>query len=274
MLNRMLNPANMVTMVSEIDASAVVRLREDSRAATGRVPSYTAIVMRAAARMLKAHPEANRAIIGFPGFRKLVQFHTTDIGVAVEKSLPLLPGAAFAVPVGNTAEKSLLELTDELQALAHCTEEDNPAFRLYQRILKYVPPFLSYWLINMPAWIPALWVKHRGSAAWVNAPSRAGADTVTTTWPWPITFSFGIVKPRPFVVDGRLEVRSTMPVVMVFDRRIMGGGPASRLFAEFQRCLVEANVRLADPLPCDVVPLKTQAPVTAQRGPALQEACG
>lgn len=35
----------------------------------------------------------------------------------------------------------------------------------------------------------------------------------------------------------KLEVRLTMPIVMVFDRRIMGGGPAARIFAQFKTIL-------------------------------------
>ena len=89
--------------------------------------------------------------------------------------------------------------------------------------------------------IPQLWVAFRGCAAWVNAPSKAGADFVATTWPWPLTFSFGIVKARPFVIDNQVVVKETIPLVLVFDRRIMGGGPASRLFAEFQKLLIQCE---------------------------------
>lgn len=108
-------------------------------------------------------------------------------------------------------------------------------------VLKYVPRPLSNLLINLPYYFPSLWVQYRGCAAWVNAPSKAGADLVLTTWPWPITFSFGVVKKRPFVVNDSVEAIATIPLLLVFDRRIMGGGPASRIFAEFQSLLGQAE---------------------------------
>lgn len=233
-MNDALTPACMVTMVSEVDATGLVRVREQARIKGQIVPSFTALVIKAAALTMKKNPQANRAILGLPFFKKLYQFRNSNISVAVEKSLPYLPGQAFASPIENTLEKSSGEITQELQELAKCDESTNKSYRSFMTILKYIPRPLSVWLINAAYLFPSLWVKHRGCACWVNAPSKAGADVVMTTWPWPITFSFGVVKKRPFIINDKVEVRTTMPVVMVFDRRIMGGGPASRIFAEFK----------------------------------------
>jgi hypothetical protein len=67
-----------------------------------------------------------------------------------------------------------------------------------------------------------------------------------TTWPWPITFSFGKVKVRPWIVNEKVEARKTMPLVMVFDRRIMGGGPAGRIFEKFKEILEKPDLYLAE----------------------------
>lgn len=239
-------PAHMVTMASEIDASAVRRLRENFRTAGPRVPSYTAIAIRAAARVLAEHPEANRGIMGLPGFRRLVQFHSDDIAVAAEKDLPLAPGTPLAMPIRGCTSKPLLEITDELHALVTCDEHNNAQYARYIWILKHVPAPLSAWLIKVPQWFPSQWTRYRGAAAYVNAPTRAGVDLVVSVWPWPITFSFGVVKERPIVIDGHIEARYTMPLSMSFDRRIMGGGPASRVFATYQRLLHDADTLLTD----------------------------
>lgn len=236
-MNKALIPAYMVTMVSEVDATVMDQMRSLAKAKGLSVPSFTSLVIKAAALTMKKNPQANRAILGLPFFKKLYQFKNTDISVAVEKSLPNLPGQAYASVVNNTFGKSLEKITQELQDLAVCDETNNKSYRLFMRILKYVPYPFSLLLINAPYWIPSLWPKYRGCACWVNAPSKAGADLVMTTWPWPITFSFGLVKKRPVVVGNELKVRLTMPVVMVFDRRIMGGGPAGRIFAQFKEIL-------------------------------------
>jgi pyruvate/2-oxoglutarate dehydrogenase complex dihydrolipoamide acyltransferase (E2) component len=244
-MNDVMTPAYMVTMVSEADATAMEEIRVDAKSKSELAPSYTAMVIRAAALTMKSNPEANRAILGFPFFKKLIQFENTDIGVAVEKSLPGLPGQAFAAPIQNALGKSLTEITRELQDLARCDEGNNERYRLFMRILKRVPRPLNLWLINAAYFSPDLWIEHRGCACWVNAPSRAGADLVMTTWPWPITFSFGVVKERALVIEGSVQARLTMPIVMVFDRRIMGGGPAGRVFAHFKQTLETADRTLA-----------------------------
>lgn len=237
MLNDAMVPAYMVTMVAEADASAMNLLREQARSGGEQPPSFTALVIKAAAMTMQRHPEANRAILGFPFFRRLYQFHNQDISVAVEKALPGLPGAAFAVPIRYALNKPLAEITRELQDLALCDEQTNDSYRMFMRFLKYMPRPLSAWLISGRCTGASAWQRYRGCACWVNAPSKSGADLVMTTWPWPITFSFGVVRKRPFVAGDSLEVRSTMPLVMVFDRRIMGGGPAGRIFADFKKIL-------------------------------------
>lgn len=239
-------PERMVTLVGEVDATAILRLRDQIRSREGTAPSYTSVVIKAAAATLKKNPEANRGIYGPPGFRRLIEFENIDISVAVEKSLPGIPGQAFAGTILHPLSKPLHAITRELSALATCTEQSDSRFRTYMRILRFVPRPLSNWLINLPCWFPSLWVRHRGCACWVNSPARYGADLVITDWPWPISFSFGIVKKRPWVVDDQIQARPTMPVLMQFDRRIMGGGPASRIFAQFQALLENAECELSD----------------------------
>ena len=143
----------------------------------------------------------------------------------------------YAEPIRDTLTKSLDDITRELHDLGGCDETNNAGYRLYRQILRLVPWPFSVWVINMPHWVPSLWVKHRGCACWVNAPSKAGADMVFTSWPWPITFSFGVVKKRPVAVGDEVKAQLTMPIMMVFDRRVMGGGPAGRVMADFKRCL-------------------------------------
>lgn len=253
--NKVLTPAHMVTMMNEIDATAIERLRESYKLKGLQAPTLTAIAVKAAAMTMEAFPEANRAIIGFPGFRKLYQIKSTDISVAVEKSLPYLPGQAFATFLENSLLKPLAVLSQELRELAACDENNNEQLRTFMRILRWCPTRLAMLILTLPMRVPSLWEKYRGSAAWVNAPSKSGVDTVMTTWPWPITFSFGFVKHRPIVVGTKVESRLTMPLVMVFDRRIMGGGPAGRVFMHFKNLLENADELLTE--------WKLDAPVNA-----------
>ncbi len=234
-------PADMVTMISEVDASGLDRLRQVSKSQFGQAPTYTSMILKIVALTMDQNPTANRAILGWPFFKKLLQFNNVNISVAVEKNLPNYPGLAYAEPITGILEKSLLEITNELKNFAQCDETNNKGFATYMWMLKYLPKTLAIFLFNLADYVPSVWVKYRGCAAWVNAPSKAGVDLVLTTWPWPLTFSFGLVKARPMVVDGQVVARQTIPLVMAFDRRIMGGGPASRLFAHFQKLVETAD---------------------------------
>lgn len=236
-MNDLLRPAYMVSVVSIADATALAAMRAEAVAAGRMAPSYTAMVIKAVAMTLDRHPEANRAILGLPFFKRLVQFRNLDIAVAIEKNLPGLPGAAWAEPIRDSLEKPLEAITSELQMLKVGDESSNPNYRRFRRMIAHVPRPLSHWLITLPYWFPSLWATHRGCAAWVNAPSKAGADLVITSWPWPMTFSFGVVQKRAVVVGDEVKAQLTMPIHLSFDRRIMGGGPAGRLLADFKAIL-------------------------------------
>ena len=267
-MNDVMRPAYMVTMVSDVDATAIATLRDRYKQTGLTVPSYTAIVIKMAALMMKRFPQANRAVLGLPLLKKLYEFENVDISVAVEKSLPFLPGQALAETIQSTLDKSLIEISDELKKFASDTVDTNERWRMFFRILRYVPRPLSNILINLPYQFPSMWKRHRGCACWVNAPSKAGADLVFTTWPWPITFSFGKVKRRPIVSGDEVVARLTMPLVMVFDRRVMGGGPASRLFAHAVEVMQEPAKHVLGPAERRALSIEDSSFYDAPRGGA------
>lgn len=240
-LDDILEPAHMVTMSSLVSVVKLEEFRERVREQNKRSPSYTALILKAVAGVVKKHPEVNRAILGPPFFRRIIQFDTFDINVAVEKSLPNLPGQAYSPTIRNVDQKSVIEITEELKFYATCDERNDQHFALFMRILKFVPWPLARFIINIPYYFPSMWLHHRGGACWVNSPSKAGADLVFTTWPWPVTFSFGVVQKRPMAKGDVVVAESSVPLLMVFDRRLMGGGPASRIFAEFKRIIETAD---------------------------------
>lgn len=235
---------HMVTMTSLASIEKINEIRETYKNRGIQSPSYTAIVLKSTYLLTKRYPEVNRAIIGPPFFRRIVQFTNFDFNVAVEKNLPNLPGQAYAPVIKNVDKKSLIEITKELQFYASSTEQNDKDLKLFMRILNLIPYPFAKWIINASFWFPNLWLKHKGCACWVNSPAKSGADLLFTLWPWPITFSFGIVKKRPWVRDNQVVVESTIPLIMAFDRRLLGGGPAGRLFSEFKKIIENADPEL------------------------------
>jgi len=239
-----MRPENMVAMSSLASATQLDKIRSHYIEKGKSPPSYTSMIIKAAALTMKKHPEANRAILGLPFFKKVYEFDNLDISVAVEKSLPALPGQPYAATIERPVNKNLDSINNELKHLVSCTEENEPKLKQFMFILKKIPAPFSLLLINSVYWFPRLWIKYRGCAAWVNSPAKAGTDLVVTCWPWPITFSFGIVKKRPIVIDDSVQVGLTIPLLLSFDRRIMGGAPASRVFATFVEIIESAEIYL------------------------------
>ncbi len=245
-MNDELKPVNFVEFVREIDASSIDQLRLAYARAGKTKPSYTAVIVKAAAKILKTHPIANRAVVGLPFFKRLIQFNNIDISVAVNIDDLNGESYAFAGTIRNTINQSLEKITGELSCLTkEGSKENEKRLKQFRSIGNNLPHFLAALLIRLPTYFPKMWVKHRGCGCWVNSPAKHGVDFLATIWPWPLSISFGMVKERPFVIDGQLTVRRTMPLIMVFDRRIMAGTPAAKVFNDLAILLENAFENMA-----------------------------
>nr|WP_275261122.1 2-oxo acid dehydrogenase subunit E2 [Nitrosococcus halophilus] len=216
-------------MLSEVDMSSAAWIRANWPHSELK-PSYTAFVAKAVSLALYDHPYANRIPLEWPFFKRIVQLNTVHMTVAVERDYPGAEQAVYAATIRNTDQLDLAAITQELQMIAQGTEETSERWRTVQWIVKRVPTPLARAVLRIPLLFPSLWVEHRGGAAMISSPAKYGVDTMIGAWPWPLGFSFGLVKERPLVVGGRLEVRPTMALTMSFDRRLMGGAPAARFF--------------------------------------------
>lgn len=79
----------------------------------------------------------------------------------------------------------------------------------------------------------------------ISSPAKYGVDMLVGNWPWPVGFSFGLVKERPIVIEGNIVARPTMMLIMSFDRRLMAGAPAARFFNAVSQALASAETSLA-----------------------------
>lgn len=233
-----------VAMMSEIDMSQCIRLRDAVGQTSGQKPSYTACVARAVALTLKTHPYANRTTLEWPFFKRVVQLDEINITVAVEKDTPGLEQATYAGTIAHTDTRSLAELTEELRRLANVEGEHGERWKLFHRVVTRFPAPLARFILRFPRLWPGLWIQHRGGAVMISSPAKYGVDMLVGHWPWPIGFSFGLVKQRAVVSDGAVVARPTMMLIMSFDRRLMAGAPAARFFNAVGDCLRHAETTL------------------------------
>lgn len=236
-----------VGMLNEVDLTQCVRLRESLGRTTGTKPSYTAFLAAAIVRAMREMPEANRIVVGaWPLYRRIVQLKRIDISVLVERDRPGLEQATYAATIEHADKLDLVGITRTLQGFAQSTEETSPRWRTFKTIVEKVPAVIARRLLSVPNLSAGLWIKHRGGAVAISSPAKYGVDMMVASWPWPIGFSFGFVKPRPWVADGNLEIRTTMVVTMSFDRRLMAGAPGARFFNLVCRNLEAAETALVD----------------------------
>src|SRR5581483_4489323 len=118
----------------------------------------------------------------------------------VERDRPGQEQAVFADTIRQADTKDLVTITRELQTMRDATPETNSTLRTFQWMVEKLPSRLAVFFASLPRWFPSMWVKYRGGAAMISSPSKYGVDLLAGHWPWPLGFSFGQVKDRPFVV--------------------------------------------------------------------------
>jgi pyruvate/2-oxoglutarate dehydrogenase complex dihydrolipoamide acyltransferase (E2) component len=237
---------NKFSLINEIDMTQCINLRQEINGENKQKPSYTALVARAVALTLKTHPYANRITIEWPFFKRIIQLENVHITVAVERDTPGTEQAVYAGTIRDTDTISIGKLTDELQQLATAQGVHGERLNLLTSIIQRLPAPLARLIVKFPRLLPSLWIKHRGGSVMISSPAKYGVDMRVANWPWPIGFSFGLVKDRPFVSEGKVVVRPTMMLIMSFDRRLMGGAPAARFFKAVADKLESAESSLAE----------------------------
>ncbi|MCM2280828.1 MAG: 2-oxo acid dehydrogenase subunit E2 [Bdellovibrionaceae bacterium] len=218
-----------VTFSNLVNFESIERIR--NRLPQGQRPTFTAFIAKAAAQALKEFPFANRRAYRPFGFlpHRFQNFSSVDISVAAEVNIPDREYVAFFDILRDTEKKSFSETSAWLRDFRNDID-NNPQWKSFHAIMQNVPKLLAQWLIRLPYAFPRMWHKYRGGAVMISSPAKYGVDSVVAAWPSPIGLSYGLVKPRPIVDKGQLRAATTCHVVMVFDRRLMAGAPAARVF--------------------------------------------
>ena len=226
-------PGVTVTFNTLVDLSAINQLRESAPSKEERI-SYTAFIAKALALTLHELPYGNRRVFKLPwvpfGKRRLVSFQSCDIAIAAERDFPGAEYVAFVDILRDADKTSLPDIKRWLRALAEADENSNKQWRDFMMVIKRFPSALASLILRFACWFPGIWVKYRGAAALISSPGKYGHDNTAAMWAWPLGVTFGMVKLRPVVKEGNLQIVPSFYLTMNFDRRVMAGGPAARLF--------------------------------------------
>jgi pyruvate dehydrogenase E2 component (dihydrolipoamide acetyltransferase) len=190
-----------VTLVTVVDATALVESRAQLNAELASKVSYNAFLVKAAAKALREHPYANVALTD----EGLVQREGVNVGLAVDTERGLL------VPVLQDPDRTpLLTLDRELRALTERAQEGSS-----------LPDELT------------------GGSITVTNLGMYGIDAFTPILnpPESVILGVGQIAPQPVVVDGQVAVRETVTLSLVFDHRVMDGAPAARFLQRIRQLL-------------------------------------
>jgi pyruvate/2-oxoglutarate dehydrogenase complex dihydrolipoamide acyltransferase (E2) component len=233
---------NKVAFLREVDMSRCIALREKIQQESGEKPSYTTLIASAVAQTLKSHPYANRIAVEYPFFKRIVQLDEINITIAVERDTPGLEQATYAGTITNIDQLSILEINRELRRIANTEGEHGERWALFQRIVTRFPAPLARFILRFPRLWPGLWIQHRGGAVMISSPAKYGVDAVVGNWPWPLGFSFGIVRDRAVAENKQIMIRPTTMLSMSFDRRLFAGAPAARFFNAVSERIIAADL--------------------------------
>lgn len=215
-----------VTMINEVELSKIEEFR--SKQVDQKRFSYTVFLAKAISIALMEFPEVNKRFYKPFGFfpRIFQKFSNVDIGIASELKDPKLAHVAYIGVMTNVEEKSL----DEIQTwlLDFRDTKSVEQWKIFSGIVQNFPYFLSKIIIRMPIFFPNLWVKYRGGVCVISSPAKYGVDSIVASWSSPIGVSFGFVKERAIVKEGRVVIAPTFNLTVNFDRRIISGAQGAK----------------------------------------------
>lgn len=200
-----------VTLTTEVDATALVALREQLKTAfAGRgyqVPSYNDLFAKLTAIALQEHPYLNARWQE----KEIVLSQEVHIGLAVDT-----PEGLIVPVVRNVHEQSLRQVAEQSKALI----EKAQARKLNADALQGGTfTITNLGMYNIDAFTPI-----------INPPQCA-------------ILGIGRIVKKPVVVDDQIVIRQMVALSLTFDHRVVDGAPAAR-FLDALRQLVEAPLLL------------------------------
>jgi pyruvate dehydrogenase E2 component (dihydrolipoamide acetyltransferase) len=206
-----------VTLTMEVDATALVALREQLKAALaeelGFNLGYNDLLAKIAARALKEFPYMNVRLVEENGRAEIRQLGDVHVGMAVDSPRGLL------VPVlRNVDIRSVKEIARELRELVARARDG-----------KSLPDDLSgghftitnLGMFDIDAFTPI-----------INLPECA-------------ILGVGRIAERPAVVNGQICARSRMWLSLTFDHRLVDGAPAARFLQRIKQYVEQPYLLLA-----------------------------
>lgn len=207
-------------------------------------------VGKAAAMTMAERPEIN----GMIRLGRIYRRESVDLFFQVNvpgRGDDKVKGANLAGAVVEAADKrSILEIAKELQARAErLRQSKDKEFSDAMKLFRGLPWWASRWLLNLTSFLN---YDLNLDLAFLGIPrdpfgsvmiTNVGSLGVEMAWaplvPYtrvPLLLTLGLLRERPWVVDGRVEPRPILPIGITFDHRFMDGVHAAAMGKKFKDC--------------------------------------
>ena len=206
-----------INQFDEVDITTLLSLREKHTSAYEKNNArltLTSLILLALARVLKKHPTANASLD--PASGELILKDYCHIGIAVDTD------AGLIVPIlRDVDKKTLLQLSRELQDLTEKTRQRKIGLEEMQG----------------------------GTFTISNQGSIGGSHFTPIIYaPQVAILGVGQGQKKPVVVDGKIAVRTMLPLCLAYDHRVLDGANAVRFLKDLIVALQtfdEADVRMS-----------------------------
>jgi len=204
-----------VTLTMEVDATALVALRESLKASLaqelGFNLGYNDLLVKLAAKALSAFPYMNAQLDDEAGVIR--QLDAVHVGLAVDTERGLL------VPhVSDADQKGVVTIAKDIRAMV---ERARTGRSLLDELAGGTFTITNLGMYEVDGFTPI-----------INHPEAA-------------ILGVGRIKAVPAVVDGEVAVRQMMWLSLTFDHRLVDGAPAARFMQYVKRLIEEPYLLLA-----------------------------
>ena len=194
-----------VTLMTEVDATALVEAREQLKAAVegewGFAPSYNDLLALIVARALREFPYMNARLR--PDGQAIERLPFVNLGMAVDT------GRGLVVPVIRDADRQgLRALGMQLRVLV---ERARAGKSLPDDLSGGTFTITNLGMYDVDAFTPI-----------INLPEAA-------------ILGAGRIRPQPVVREGQVVVRQVWVLSLAFDHRLVAGAPAARFLQQIKR---------------------------------------
>jgi pyruvate/2-oxoglutarate dehydrogenase complex dihydrolipoamide acyltransferase (E2) component len=194
--------AAQITTFAEVDATELVRTRQELKQKTNAKITYTAFIVRAVTLALQEFRILNSSLVD----DKIVVKNYYNIGIAMERET----GGLIVPIIYDAQNKNLIQLADYIQSLRQKADRDSISLEdVRDGTFTITNVGMLGVLMNTPI---------------INPPQSA-------------ILGIGAIVRRPVVLEGNITIRWVIYLSLTYDHRIVDGAPAIRFLQRLKQLL-------------------------------------